>query len=144
MGYIKKGKESGATLMTGGERASDVGYFVQPTVFADVQDDHVIAKEEIFGPVMSILKYSDEDEVISRANGSEYGLTASVFSRNYSNASRISKQLRAGTVWINTYGTFDAALPFGGYKSSGIGRELGESGLQPYLEHKTVVLGSFD
>eukprot|EP00656_Telonema_subtile_P000741 TRINITY_DN1035_c0_g1_i1.p1 TRINITY_DN1035_c0_g1~~TRINITY_DN1035_c0_g1_i1.p1 ORF type:complete len:507 (+),score=156.60 TRINITY_DN1035_c0_g1_i1:185-1705(+) len=144
MSFIEQGKASGASLTTGGERAGDVGYFIQPTVFADVEDHHVIAQKEIFGPVMSILKFSDDTQAVARANNTDYGLTASVFSRNHTRALGITKQLKAGTVWVNTYGSFDAALPFGGFKSSGVGRELGEEGLKPYLEAKTVVMGSFD
>lgn len=144
MRYVETGKTEGATLLAGGERHGDTGYFVQPTVFADVEDDMTIAKEEIFGPVMSILKFSDVDTVLERANNSDYGLGAAVMTRNFTKAQGIARQLRAGTVWVNCYDTFDAALPFGGYKSSGIGRELGEAGLQGYLETKTVVFGDFN
>lgn len=144
MGYVNKGKEEGATLLTGGERHGDKGYFIEPTVFADVSDDMTIAKEEIFGPVMAIMKFSDVDSVIARANNSDYGLAAAVMTKNFTKAQGIAKQLKAGTVWVNCYDTFDAALPFGGYKSSGIGRELGEAGLNSYLEQKTVVWGDFN
>jgi len=144
MSYINKGKNDGAQLMTGGNRVGDKGYFVAPTVFAGVTDDMTIAKEEIFGPVMSIMKFSEVDDVIARANNSDYGLAAAVMTRNFTKAQGIAKQLRAGTVWVNCYDTFDAALPFGGFKSSGIGRELGEAGLQSYQEYKTVVWGDFN
>lgn len=144
MKYIESGKEEGASVVSGGNRHGDKGYFIEPTVFADVKDDMTIAKEEIFGPVMSIMKFSDLDNVVARANNSDYGLAASVMTRNFSKAQQITKKLRAGTVWVNCYDTFDAALPFGGFKSSGIGRELGEAGLEPYLEKKTVVWGDFN
>lgn len=139
MKYIDHGKNEGAELMFGGNRWGDKGHFLEPTVFAGVTDDMIIAKEEIFGPVMSILKFSDAEEVITRANSSEYGLGASVFTKDFNKARMTADKLRSGTVWVNTYGTFDAALPFGGFKASGIGRELGEAGLKSYLEPKTVV-----
>jgi len=101
-----------------------------------------IAKEEIFGPVMSIFKFKSVDEVISRANNTEYGLGGAVFTKNFGQAQQIAKRLRAGSVWINCYDVFDAALPFGGYKQSGLGRELGEAGLNSYLEYKTVVFNT--
>merc|ERR1711990_1157449 len=125
--------------MGGGARVDSSGYFVEPTVFADVTDDMTIAKEEIFGPVMSIMKFSDEEEAIERGNNTEYGLGASVFTKDSVRAKRVADKLRSGTVWINCYDTFDAALPFGGYKASGIGRELGEVSLKSYLEPKTIV-----
>lgn len=140
-GYIASGKSEGAELLAGGERHGDKGYFIKPTVFSGVSDDMTIAKEEIFGPVMSILKYSETEEVIQRANNSDYGLAASIISKDFSKARRIAQRLRAGTVWINSYDAFDAALPFGGFKASGIGRELGEAGLQSYIESKTMVVG---
>jgi aldehyde dehydrogenase (NAD+) len=140
LGYIEKGKNEGAKLLTGGKRVGNKGYFIEPTVFADVNDDMVIAKEEIFGPVMSILKFKDTDEVIARANNSEYGLGAGIVTRSIDNALKISNALRTGTVYINSYDVFDANTPFGGYKDSGIGRELGEHGLKNYQEHKTVII----
>jgi aldehyde dehydrogenase (NAD+) len=137
--YIESGKKEGATLMTGGERWGNKGYFVQPTVFADVEDDMTIAREEIFGPVMSIMKFSTTDEAIARANNTEYGLGAAVFTKDFNKAKSTADKIRSGTVWINCYDTFDAALPFGGFKASGIGRELGEVSLKSYLEPKTIV-----
>jgi aldehyde dehydrogenase (NAD+) len=138
--YIKSGKEQGARLLLGGGRGNfKKGYFVEPTVFADVRDDMKIAQEEIFGPVMSILKYKSIDEVIQRANKTKYGLAGSVWTQNFAVAQKIVKSLRAGSIWVNCYDTFDAALPFGGFKHSGIGRELGPQGLDNYLETKTVV-----
>ncbi|KTF77471.1 hypothetical protein cypCar_00046381 [Cyprinus carpio] len=138
LGYISSGKRDGAKLMCGGEAAADHGYFIQPTIFRDVKDDMTIAREEIFGPVMQILKFKSLDEVIERANDSKYGLAAAVFTQNIDKAHYISNGLRAGTVWINCYDVFGAQAPFGGYKASGIGRELGEYGLDNYTEVKTV------
>lgn len=126
--------------MTGGKRVGSKGYYIEPTVFADVKDDMTIAKEEIFGPVMSILKFKDIDEVIARANNSEYGLGAGVVTSNIDNAIKLSNGIRAGTVYVNCYDVFDANAAFGGFKDSGIGRELGEYGLKNYLETKTVTI----
>ena len=140
MNYINIGKKEGAKLLTGGSKHGDKGYFVQPTVFSDVTDDMTIAREEIFGPVMSILKFSDIDEVIHRANKSEYGLGAGVVTQNLNNAIHLVNGLRAGTVYVNCYDVFAANLPFGGYKNSGLGRELGPKGLDNYLEDKTVII----
>jgi len=139
MHYIDAGKKEGATLVTGGNKVDSAGYFVEPTVFADVGDDMTIAKEEIFGPVMSIMKFSDEEEALTRANNTEYGLGASVFTKDSVRAKRVADGLRSGTVWVNCYDTFDAALPFGGFKASGFGRDLGEAALKSYLEPKTIV-----
>ena len=139
MSYIDAGKSEGARLMTGGERFGEKGYYVQPTVFADVTDDMKIAREEIFGPVMSIIKFKNIDEVVRRANNTNYGLAAAVFTSDISKAHRIANSVRAGSVWVNCYDVFDAAIPFGGFKQSGIGRELGEYGLANYLETKSVV-----
>jgi aldehyde dehydrogenase (NAD+) len=140
MGYIERGKKEGARLMCGGGSVGDRGYFIQPTVFADVNDDMAIAREEIFGPVMSIIKFRDMDEVVQRANRTEYGLAAAVWTRDIGKAHAVANSVRAGTVWINCYDVFDAAAPFGGFKQSGIGRELGEYGLQQYTEVKTVTV----
>lgn len=140
MNYINKGKSEGAKLMTGGQRFGDRGYYIQPTVFSNVTDDMTIAKEEIFGPVMSIIKFKDMQEVIRRANTTEYGLAAAVFTSDISKAFKIANKVRAGSVWVNCYDVFDAATPFGGFKQSGIGRELGEYGLNNYLETKSVVI----
>lgn len=140
MGYIDAGKREGAKLMCGGERVGDRGYFVAPTVFSDVKDEMKIAEEEIFGPVMSILKFKDMDELVERANKSMYGLAAAVWTRDIGKAHYIANNVRAGTVWVNCFDVFDAAAPFGGFKQSGIGRELGEYGLQQYSEIKTVTV----
>jgi aldehyde dehydrogenase (NAD+) len=139
LGYIESGKEEGATLMTGGAAWGDKGYFVQPTVFADVEDSMKIAREEIFGPVMSIMKFSTADEAIARANSTEFGLGAAVFTKDFNKAKSTADKIRSGMVWINCYDTFDAQLPFGGFKASGMGRELGEVSLKNYLEPKTIV-----
>jgi aldehyde dehydrogenase (NAD+) len=140
MGYIESGKREGATLACGGERVGDRGYFIQPTVFSDVQDEMRIAREEIFGPVMSIIPFKDIDEVIARANRTTYGLAAGVWTRDIKKAHAVANSMRAGTVWVNCYHVLDTRAPFGGYKQSGMGRELGEYGLQQYTEVKTVTL----
>ncbi|HXE10586.1 MAG TPA: aldehyde dehydrogenase family protein [Bryobacteraceae bacterium] len=140
LGYVESGKREGAKLMCGGERVGDRGYFVAPTVFADVQDNMKIAQEEIFGPVMSILKFKDTDELVDRANRTMYGLAAAVWTRDIGKAHQIANSVRAGTVWVNCFDVFDAAAPFGGFKQSGVGRELGEYGLQQYSEVKTVTV----
>ena len=140
MGYIESGKREGATLACGGERVGDRGYFIQPTVFSDVQDEMKIAREEIFGPVMSIIAFKDMDEVISRANRTTYGLAAGVWTRDIKKAHAVANGVRAGTVWVNCYHVLDTRAPFGGFKQSGMGRELGEYGLQQYTEVKTVTL----
>jgi aldehyde dehydrogenase (NAD+) len=140
MGYIDSGRSEGASLLCGGGRVGDRGYFIEPTVFADVRDDMKIAQEEIFGPVMSIIKFKDVDEVVERANRTMYGLAAAVWTRDIGKAHAIANSVRAGTVWVNCYDVFDSAAPFGGFKQSGIGRELGEYGLQQYTEVKTVTV----
>jgi aldehyde dehydrogenase (NAD+) len=138
MGYIDAGKHEGAKLLTGGRRVGDKGYFIEPTVFDGVTDEMKIAREEIFGPVMNILKFKDVDEVTRRGNKTFYGLAAAVWTRDIQKAHRMANSLRAGTVWVNCYDVFDSAAPFGGYKMSGQGRELGEYALEHYTEVKTV------
>lgn len=140
MSYIEKGKAEGATCALGGARHGDKGYFVEPTVFTDVKDDMTIAKEEIFGPVMSILKFETDEEVVERANNTIFGLAAGIASTNGARAISLAHQLRVGTVWINTYDNFDAAAPFGGYKQSGNGRDKGEGALENWLETKCVMM----
>jgi aldehyde dehydrogenase (NAD+) len=140
MEYIRIGKEEGARLVCGGKRIGDKGYYVEPTIFADVTDDMKIAKEEIFGPVMVILKFTEYNEVIQRANNSIYGLTGGVSTRDISKALDAAKKIKAGTVWINCWNEFDPGIPFGGFKQSGVGRELGPNGLFNYLENKSIVI----
>jgi aldehyde dehydrogenase (NAD+) len=140
MDYIGSGRNEGAKLVCGGERVGDKGYFIQPTVFAAVNDEMKIAKEEIFGPVMSIISFKSVDEVVQRANRTEYGLAAAVWTRDIKKAHNIADSIRAGTVWVNCYNVLDPRSPFGGFKQSGIGRELGEYGLQQYTEVKSVIM----
>ncbi|KAF7911775.1 uncharacterized protein EAE98_011890 [Botrytis deweyae] len=138
MGYIDEGKKSGATVVTGGERHGDKGYFIQPTIFSDVTEDMKIMQEEIFGPVCSIAKFSTEEEIIKIGNGSNYGLASAVHTQNLNTALRVSNALKAGTVWVNCYNMLHHQVPFGGYKESGIGRELGEAALSNYTQTKSV------
>ncbi|WP_174614810.1 aldehyde dehydrogenase family protein [Virgibacillus ihumii] len=139
--YIDKGKAEGARLVAGGKKAFDKGYFVEPTVFADVEDDMTIAREEIFGPVIAIFPFDSEEEVVKRANDSEYGLAASVWTENIRKGHRLSGKLQAGTVWVNDFGLELETMPFGGYKKSGVGREMGgEYGLANYTEVKSVLV----
>jgi aldehyde dehydrogenase (NAD+) len=140
LNFVESGKQDGAKLMCGGDRVGDRGFFVAPTVFSDVKDEMKIAQEEIFGPVMSILKFKDMDELVERANKTIYGLAAAVWTRDIGKAHHIANNVRAGTVWVNCFDVFDAGAPFGGFKQSGIGRELGEYGLQQYSEIKTVTV----
>jgi aldehyde dehydrogenase (NAD+) len=140
MSYIDFGKREGAELLTGGKRASEPGYFIEPTVFANVRDEMKIAREEIFGPVMTIMKFREIDEVVQRANNTTYGLAAGVWTRSIAKAHAIANHVKAGTVWVNCFDVFDAAAPFGGFKQSGIGREMGEYALQQYTEVKTVTI----
>lgn len=136
--YVEIGKKEGATLVTGGERIGDKGYFVRPTIFADVQEDMRIVKEEIFGPVVTITKFKTIDELVDMANDSEYGLAAGVHTSNINNALKVADRLTAGTVWINTYNDFHHAVPFGGFNASGIGREMGPEALDNYTQVKAV------
>jgi aldehyde dehydrogenase (NAD+) len=140
LSYVDKGKAAGAKCLTGGERMGDRGFFVQPTVFDNVTDDMPIATDEIFGPVMSILSFAGTDEIIRRSNNTNFGLAAAVWTRDVAKAHHYAKSVRAGTVWVNCYDVFDAAAPFGGFKMSGMGRELGEAGLDNYTESKTVTI----
>jgi aldehyde dehydrogenase (NAD+) len=140
MGYIEAGKQGGAKMHTGGGRVGGKGYFIEPTVFTNVKDEMKIACEEIFGPVMSIIPFRDVDDVIQRGNRTMYGLAAAVWTKDIKKAHRLAAELKAGTVWINCYDVFDAAAPFGGFKMSGIGRELGEYALRNYTEVKTVTV----
>ncbi|CAB3236865.1 unnamed protein product [Arctia plantaginis] len=137
--YIQKGKEEGAKLVLGGNRIGTKGYYLEPTIFIDVKDDMAIAKDEIFGPVQSILKFDTLEEVIDRANATVHGLAAGIFTTNINNALQFSKHVEAGIVWINTYLAFSPQIPFGGFKDSGVGRESGFECIDAYLEVKSVV-----
>lgn len=137
---IESGKKEGAKLECGGSAMEDRGLFIKPTVFSDVTDTMRIAKEEIFGPVQSILKFKTLEEVIKRANSLEYGLTAAVFTKSLDKALKLASALESGTVWINCYNAIYAQAPFGGFKMSGNGRELGEYALAEYTEVKTVTI----
>ena len=138
--FIDRGNKQGATCHTGGSRKGERGYYIEPTVFSQVTDDMDIARYEIFGPVMNILKFSDFNEVVERANNTFYGLAAAVWTKDIQKAHQMAASVRAGTVWVNCYDVFDAAAPFGGFKMSGMGRELGEAALHSYTEHKTVTV----
>ena len=140
LGFIEKGKQQGADCLTGGNRVGERGFFIEPTVFDNVTDEMDIAQHEIFGPVMNILRFSDMEDVIERSNRTIFGLAAAVWTSDVTKAHRVAAAVRAGTVWVNCYDVFDAAAPFGGFKFSGMGRELGEAGLQAYTENKTVTM----
>jgi acyl-CoA reductase-like NAD-dependent aldehyde dehydrogenase len=141
LGYIEAGKNEGAKLLAGGKQVAldgSKGFFLEPTIFGGVRNDMKIAQEEIFGPVLATLTFDDVDQVVDLANQNPYGLAAAVWTRDLNQAHRVSRQLRAGLVWINTYGLTDAAIPFGGFKSSGFGRELGMHAIEHYTELKSV------
>ena len=140
MSYIDKGKTEGAKCLTGGSRFGNKGFFIEPTIFTEVNDEMSIARDEIFGPVMSILPFKNTDDIIARANSTYYGLAAAVWTRDVQKAHRVAASVRAGTIWVNCYDVFDAAAPFGGFKMSGMGRELGEAALSNYTELKTVTM----
>ena len=143
--YIEKGKEEGARLVSGGTKAGEKGYFVRPTIFADVEDNMTIAREEIFGPVMAVFPFDTVEEVIKRANDSDYGLAASVWTTNIKSGHSIAGKLQSGTVWINDFGLEWETMPFGGYKQSGVGREMGgDYGLANYTEVKSVFVNIKD
>jgi phenylacetaldehyde dehydrogenase len=137
-GYLESGKADGATALAGGGRYGDRGYFVEPTVLTNTRPDMKVVREEIFGPVLVAAPFSDLDEIAAVANDSEYGLGAGIWTKDISKAHALAKKIRAGTVWINCYNVFDAALPFGGYKQSGWGREMGHEALHAYTEVKAV------
>jgi aldehyde dehydrogenase (NAD+)/phenylacetaldehyde dehydrogenase len=139
--YVDQGKQEGATLVAGGSRTdigTGKGYFMQPTVFADVTPQMTIAREEIFGPVLAAIDFADVDEAIARANDSIYGLAAGIWTRDIKKAHYVASKLQAGTVWINTYNVYDTAAAFGGYKQSGVGREMSAHALEYYTQVKTV------
>ncbi|BFZ58985.1 aldehyde dehydrogenase (NAD(P)(+)) ald5 [Savitreella phatthalungensis] len=138
MGYIKSGRDEGATIALGGERVGDEGYFIQPTVITDAKPDMKVMREEIFGPVVAISKFTDIEDALRQANDTTYGLASGLFTRNLNTAIEVSNRLQAGTVWVNSWNTIHHQLPFGGYKTSGIGRELGKYALDNYTQVKTV------
>ena len=138
MGYIEKGKAEGARLVYGGNRIERDGFYLEPTVFADVQDDMIIAREEIFGPVMAVLDFEDEDDVMARANDTEFGLAAGVFTADLTRAHRVAANFEAGTCFINSYNDAPVEAPFGGSKSSGVGRENSKAAINYYTQLKSV------
>jgi phenylacetaldehyde dehydrogenase len=138
--YVSLGVSEGAQIAFGGGRFDTPGYFVEPTVFAGVRNDMRLAREEIFGPVAALMPFRDADEAVRIANDTEYGLAAAVATSNVSTAHRLARKLRAGVVWVNTYSELDATFPFGGYKQSGIGRELGDKSLESFTELKSVFI----
>ncbi|MFZ0773282.1 MAG: aldehyde dehydrogenase family protein [Candidatus Sulfotelmatobacter sp.] len=137
-GYLEAGFSEGATALTGGHKKGDKGYFVEPTVLVNTREDMKVVREEIFGPVVAAMPFDDPEEIMPRANDSEYGLAAAVWTSDISKAHRTAEYLHAGTVWINCYNIFDAALPFGGYKQSGWGREMGHDALSLYTQTKAI------
>jgi acyl-CoA reductase-like NAD-dependent aldehyde dehydrogenase len=141
--YMEIGRSEGATVCTGGEPpalegAFQNGYFFQPTILSDVKNQMRVAQEEIFGPVVSILSFKDEEDLLKQANDTIYGLSAGLWTRDITRAHRFAKEVKAGTVWINTFNMFNAASPFGGYKQSGYGREMGKHALELYTQVKSV------
>jgi phenylacetaldehyde dehydrogenase len=137
-GYMESGISQGAKAIVGGQRKGEKGYFVEPTVFVDTKEDMKIVQEEIFGPVVVAMPFTEPEEVLPRANDNIYGLAAGVWTRDIGKAHRMAAHLQAGTVWINCYNVFDASLPFGGYKQSGWGREMGHEVLNNYTQTKAV------
>ena len=135
---MNQGKQEGACYVAGGSRKGTSGYFVEPTVIRDVKPTMSIVREEIFGPVVVAEPFENEEDLLARANLTHYGLAAGIWTRDLSKAHRIAAELRAGTVWINCYNVFDASLPFGGYKQSGWGREMGHEVLELYTQTKAV------
>jgi acyl-CoA reductase-like NAD-dependent aldehyde dehydrogenase len=138
--YVESGKKEGAKLIAGGDRPANLskGFFVNPTIFSDVKNSMRIAREEIFGPVLSVLSFKDTADGVAQANDSLYGLAAAVWTKDVKKAHQVARAVKAGTVWINTYNLYDVALPFGGYKQSGFGRELGREALDQYTMTKSV------
>ena len=141
MAYIETAKREGARLVCGGASGNEGALFVQPTVFADVTDDMTIAREEIFGPVMSVLDFETEDEVVARANGTQFGLAAGVFTGDFARGHRVIGRLQAGTCWINAYNLTPVQMPFGAVKASGLGRENARAAIEHYTQVKSVYVG---
>jgi len=139
LAYIQKAKEEGATIACGGKAAFDKGYWIQPTILTNISDNNTAQREEIFGPVMGLQKFKTEEEAIARANDSNFGLASGVMSNHTDRVNRVARQLKAGTVWVNSYSVFDNSTPFGGYKDSGVGREKGKGALENYLQTKTII-----
>ncbi|KAL2929303.1 Aldehyde dehydrogenase family 2 member C4, partial [Bienertia sinuspersici] len=139
LSYIHKGKEEGADLLVGGERCGEKGYYISPTIFSDVKDNMQIATDEIFGPVMSLMKFKTIEDAIKRANATKYGLAAGIVTKSLDTANTVSRSIRAGSIWINCYFGFDYDAPFGGYKMSGFGREHGLDALYMYTQVKSIV-----
>jgi len=138
--YFAIGKTDGATLATGGARVGKKGYFVQPTVYTNVKNGMRLAQEEIFGPVVALIAFKDEDDAVLQGNDVQYGLAAAIWTRDLNRAHRVAKKLKAGTVWVNTMYEFDPIFPFGGFKQSGMGKELGEESVDTYTQIKSVVM----
>jgi acyl-CoA reductase-like NAD-dependent aldehyde dehydrogenase len=138
--YVKAGQRDGAKLALGGSRVGDVGYFVEPTVFCGVANEMTIAREEIFGPVLSIIPFKDENDAILKGNDTEYGLAAAIWTRDVSRAHRVARALKSGRVWINTYAETDPVMSIGGYKQSGFGREMGAESIEAYTQTKSVLM----
>jgi aldehyde dehydrogenase (NAD+) len=141
LGYIDEGRRDGVEVVTGGGRLDRRGYFVEPTVLTKVRPDMRLFREEIFGPVVAVVPFDDEDEVVAAANDSVYGLAAAVWTQNLPRAHRLAKRLQAGTVWLNAQFAWDPAMPFGGYKQSGWGYEYGLEGVEAYMQTKSVYTG---
>ena len=140
-GYLNRGAEEGNTAVTGGKAIDGPGFFVEPTVLVDAKPTDTIVREEVFGPVIAAMPFDDIDDLARQANDSHYGLAAGIWTRDISKAHRLAKRIKSGTVHVNTYHVFAAELPFGGYKQSGWGREMGEEVLKNYLETKSVIVG---
>ena len=140
MGYIASGRAEGASITVGGEAVEGPGYFVKPTVMVNVKPEMKVVREEIFGPVLVAQRFDDLDEVAAMANDTEFGLGASIWSNNLQAVHRLTPKIRAGTVWVNCHNVLDPAMPFGGFKQSGMGRENGRAGVEMYTEIKSVCI----
>ena len=140
MDYIDQGKKAGASVLTGGDAVGSEGYYVNPTVLVDVNPEMSVVREEIFGPVLVAQRYDDLDEVAKQANDTLYGLGASIWTKDLSNMHKLAAKIKSGTVWGNCHSVIDPALPFGGYKQSGLGREQARQGVEAYTELKSVII----